>query len=87
MARTSSPVEVDKLSVVLFANFCLEKTFMMTDIPLTAPADVRGPTPEQRGNVRTVLDEFKEENLHNYYFHATKDGMPTHRNPAHSSIH
>lgn len=75
LISTTPPVEVDKLSIVLFSNCCLEQTLMTTDVTLALPADLRPPNSEHRASVRSVLDEFRRENLDNYYFNASKDGM------------
>ncbi|XP_024395881.1 uncharacterized protein [Physcomitrium patens] len=74
LISTTPPVEVDKLSIVLFSNCCLEQTLMTTDVTLALPADLRPPNSEHRASVRSVLDEFRRENLDNYYFNASKDG-------------
>jgi len=74
LASTSEPVIVNKLSVVLYADCCLEHPMLVTDIPLRAPVDLSGPSPEQQASVRKVLDAFLRHNLNSYYFHASKDG-------------
>lgn len=68
------PVNVDDLSVVLYANCCLDQTFMSTDITLKRPKHHKIPNPVELASVRAVIDEFRKENLDNYYFHASKDG-------------
>ncbi|KAH8973662.1 hypothetical protein BDL97_01G060000 [Sphagnum fallax] len=74
LASTSEPVIVNKLSVVLYADCCLEHPMLVTDIPLRAPVDLSGPSAEQQASVRKVLDVFLRHNLNSYYFHASKDG-------------
>ncbi|CAK9857551.1 unnamed protein product [Sphagnum jensenii] len=74
LASTSEPVIVNKLSVVLYADCCLEHPMLVTDIPLRAPVDLSGPSADQQASVRKVLDVFLRHNLNSYYFHASKDG-------------
>lgn len=74
MTSTTPPVEVKELSIVLFANCCLEQTLMSTEISLTLPVTTKKPNSEHVDSVRAVLDEFRRENLDNYYFNASKDG-------------
>lgn len=68
------PVDVEDLSVVLYANCCLDQTFMSTDIALKQPKHYKIPNPVELASVRAVIDEFRKENLNNYHFHASKDG-------------
>jgi len=74
LISTTPPVEVKELSLVLFANCCLEQTLMSTEISLTRPVTTRKPNSDHCASVRAVLDEFRRENLDNYYFNASKDG-------------
>lgn len=47
---------------------------MSTDITLKRPKHHKIPNPVELASVRAVIDEFRKENLDNYYFHASKDG-------------
>lgn len=74
LTSTTPPIDVKELSIVLFANCCLEQTLMSTEISLTLPVTTSGPNRDHCAIVRAVLDEFRRENLDNYYFNASKDG-------------
>lgn len=68
------PVFVEDLSVVLYANCCLDQTFLSTDITLKRPKHYKIPNPVELASVRAVINEFRKDNLDNYYFYASKDG-------------
>lgn len=74
LTSTTPLVEVNHLSIVLFANSCLEQILCQTDVSLALPASTAGPNSDHCASVRAVLDEFRRENLDNYYFNASKDG-------------
>lgn len=77
LTSTTPLVEVNHLSIVLFANSCLEQILCQTDVSLALPASTAGPNSDHCASVRAVLDEFRRENLDNYYFNASKDGNRT----------
>ena len=69
-------VIVDKLSVVVYQNCCLEKTLMFTEIPLQCPVNSSEPLLEEGLHIRSVLDEFADDNLCNYYSQVIRGGIP-----------
>lgn len=69
-----SPVIVDSLSLVVYANCCLEDILLSTEVPLQSPVDKAEPSADQAAYVQKVLGAFDNENLEEYYFHASKDG-------------
>lgn len=70
-------VFVDKLSVVVYQNCCLEKTLMFTEIPLQRPVNSSEPLLEEGLHIRSVLDEFADDNLCNYYSQVIREGHRT----------
>lgn len=70
-------VIVDKLAVVVYQNCCLEKTLMLTEIPLRCPANSSEPLLEEKLHIRSVLDEFADDNLPSYYFQVIREGHRT----------
>lgn len=70
----SAPNIVDNLSVVLYANCCLEKTITVATTPLALPVDLSGPTMEDAGLVQEVLNEFAAENVETYHSFTSKAG-------------
>eukprot|EP01018_Ginkgo_biloba_P016589 Gb_26386 [translate_table: standard] len=70
-------VVVDNLSVVLYENCCLEKTFMVTEVSLKHPVDSSEPSPDEKLYARSVLDEFADANLSSYYLQVSTEGNRT----------
>lgn len=48
---------------------------MSTEISLKLPPCTKKPNSDHIESVKAVLAEFRRENLDNYYFNASKDGM------------
>ncbi|CAM6092942.1 unnamed protein product [Calypogeia fissa] len=68
------PVVVDNLSVVLYANCCLEKTITVATTPLAFPVDISRPIAEETSLVQDVLNEFAMENVKGYHSFTSKAG-------------
>ena len=72
--RSCPPLLLDRLSTVVYGECCLESTLMVTDTELCRPMDDSYPCEEQLEATAKVMGEFRDDNLEQYWFCASKDG-------------